>query len=100
MVWEFVIAEGQYEGWRLWKYNGLDSADKIGWLKNDLHKAGLKLEKLTDLGESLEHLLDRALEVNVKTKGEYQNVYINKEISLEPSTNMAPIDINDEDLPF
>jgi hypothetical protein len=82
MVWDMIITEGTYQGWHVWKYNGLDSAEKIHYLKNDLHRADLPLERISDLESALPQLLDRKLEVRVKTKlgehGESQNVYINK----------------------
>lgn len=44
--WEFVVADGRYQGRREWKYHLLDK-DRIGWLKRDLFRAGLELEDIS-----------------------------------------------------
>ena len=58
----------------------LISDDNICWLKNDLVRCGLILEKFSDLPERLGELLDIQLIVTLKTKGTNQNVYFNKRV--------------------
>jgi len=120
MEWEFVVHDGQYTGRREWKYNLIDSVDRVQWLKKDLFKAGLNLEDITKLEESLPLLLDRILEIRIKTKkgnnGQtYRNIYIKKHLetykpqqtngvptnSADPFANDGkPLNITDDDLPF
>ncbi|OYD06081.1 DUF669 domain-containing protein [Paludifilum halophilum] len=117
LEWEFVVAEGKYEGRHEWKYN-LIVPDRIRWLKQDLFNAGLDLEELEKLEQELPQLLDRVLEIEIKTnKSEktgkaYRNVYIRKVIDYKsfrkPDDSFAerhpgqkqPYDIADDDLPF
>lgn len=117
MEWEFVIHDGQYAGRREWKYNLIDSVDRVQWLKKDLFKAGLALDDITKLEESLPALLDRILEIRIKTKqgnnGQtYRNIYIKKHHETYEKNGMPtnpanpftddgkPLDITDDDLPF
>lgn len=115
MVWEFIVIEGKFKGRRIWKYNGLDSAEKIQWLKNDLWTAGLALERLTDLERNLSQLLDQFLEITLKTKGSVQGIYINKMLEMkdlpEPEIRKTEnraienpkvwaSDLTEDDLPF
>jgi len=119
LEWEFVISDGQFAGRREWKYNLIDNVERVQWLKRDLFKAGLDLEDITKLEESLPLLLDRILEIRIKTKrgnnGEtYRNIYIKKHHeTYKPKTNGLtanlgdpfvddgkPLEITDDDLPF
>ena len=102
MKWEFIVVEGNYEGRCIWRVSQLDAAERVGWLKQDLYNLGYKLESLTELKSTLEKTIDQIIEVNLKTKGEHQNVYIN-------SVNVdAPVEqekagrapLKDDDLPF
>lgn len=67
----------------LFRNNMMASAENVKWLKQDLCTCGLKLEKLTDLPNRLHELLDVQLEVTARTRGEHQNVYLNKRVTLE-----------------
>lgn len=91
LMWKLAILDEPYQGERVTKFNGLDSEDKISWLKQDLFKAGLELEDLPHLEQSLVHLLDRVLEIHIKSKmtsnGKIQNVYINKRLKNQEETS-------------
>lgn len=117
LEWEFIVHEGKFAGRHEWKYNMLDHVDNIQWLKKDLFRAGLDLEDITQLEESLPLLIDRLLKIEVKTKranngNQYRNVYIKKHLeTYKPQTNGAnpsnpfaddgkPLNITDDDLPF
>ena len=52
----------------------------LKWLKTDLFRCGLELEKLTDLPSRLEELIGVRLEITKKTSGEYSNTYFNKRL--------------------
>ncbi|MFD1423403.1 DUF669 domain-containing protein [Laceyella tengchongensis] len=101
MVWELAILDDPYHGERVTKFNGLDTQDKIAWLKQDLFKAGLELENLPDLEQELIHLLDRVLEIHLKTKttqrGKIQNIYINKRLKDQEE---EPANLKDLEIPF
>jgi hypothetical protein len=98
LVWVFLITEGPHQGRKVWKYNGLDTPDKIGYLKNDLHKAGLPLKSILGLQTEIRQLIGRKLEIRLKTKetptyGKMQNVYINKVISQAKPASPERLDL-------
>jgi len=78
LKWEFAVLSGPFKNRRIWLYHGLDNADALPYLKRDLAAAGLRLARLSELAGRLHELNGVILEVTLKTKGEYQNVYINK----------------------
>ena len=82
LKWTLRILAPHCRGRLLWRYNVLASKDQIKWLKNDLHTCGLDLDKLSDLSANLEKLLNVKLEINKRTRGENENVYLNKRIEL------------------
>ena len=99
LYWELEVVNGQHEGRKVFKRNGLDNPEKFGWLKTDLHRAGIELEKLSEIEMVLPDLLDRILEVQLKTgkptaEGKtYQNCYINKLLN-------ERVPFNENDMPF
>jgi hypothetical protein len=84
LYWEMEIVNGPYEGRKVFKRNGLDNPERFDWLKTDLHRAGIELQYLSEIEDVLPDLLDRVIEINLKTgkpnaEGKvYQNCYINK----------------------
>jgi hypothetical protein len=78
-----VIAPQQFQGRLLWRNNMLVSRDNIKWLKNDLNICGLRLNKLSDLPDHLDKLLDIQLEITKRTKGDFENVYFNRRILID-----------------
>lgn len=107
MVWELVVEEGSYKGRHLWKYNGLDSIDKITWLKQDFFQAGFPVESLNQVQELLPKLLDQYMKITLKTKtndkGSFQNVFFNGSVGADHAprkTESAPVVLTDSDLPF
>jgi hypothetical protein len=67
----------------LWRNNVLATKENLKWLKQDLATCGLFLDKLSDLNDNLDNLIDIKLEVTKKTIGDFQNVYLNKQIYIE-----------------
>jgi len=64
----------------LFKNSMIATAQNVEFLKRDLVACGVDLVKLSDLPGRLEELLDITLEVRKVTKGEYENVYIQKRL--------------------
>lgn len=83
LAWELKILAPMHAGRRLWRHNVLVTDENIRWLKSDLHRCDVDLEKLSELPGRLDQLLDIKLKVTVRTKGEYTNAYINKRLSDE-----------------
>ncbi len=78
LFWDLVVMDGQQKNRHIFKYNNI-TKESMGFLYDDLEKAGIKMESISELPELCEtEFPGRLLEVAVVTKGEYQNVYINK----------------------
>lgn len=83
LKWTLRIIAPRCAGRLLWRNNVMATRENIKWLKTDLHTCGLELEKLSELPEHLSRLLNVKLEVTKRTRGENENVYINRRIVLE-----------------
>jgi len=80
LKWGLRILGPTHEGRFLWRNNVMATDENIRWLKKDLYACGVRLARLSELPANLEQLLDIRLEVTKKTRGEYESVYINKQI--------------------
>ena len=87
LKWTLRILAPKFRGRLLWRNNVLATRENIKWLKTDLHTCGLDLERLSDLPTHLEKLINVKLEVTKRTRGENENVYINRRIVLEDDGN-------------
>jgi chemotaxis protein histidine kinase CheA len=77
----WVIADGEYEGKTAYNYQGIQSEDNLFYLGRDLVRLGYELpDSLSDLPEILKDIEKTKPMgvINLKTKGEYQNLYIRK----------------------
>ena len=110
LAWELTVLGPRYVGRKIWRNNMMITPENIRWLKHDLWKCGLKLQKLNDLKTRLTELLDLRLEVTLKTKKEIQNVFFNKLLTgkgqgkaenFEDKRNTADAEVYEEtDAPF
>ncbi len=83
LKWTLKILAPTHAGRLLWRNNVMASKENIKWLKNDLHVCGLEIEKLSELPERLDDLLDLTLEVTKRTRGENENIYLNRRIEID-----------------
>jgi hypothetical protein len=83
LKWTLKILAPTHAGRLLWRNNVMASKENIKWLKNDLHVCGVELEKLSDLPNRLEELLDLTLEITKRTRGENENIYLNRRIEID-----------------
>ena len=98
LSWQLRILTGDFEGRMLFKNSMLATSDNLRWLKTDLGICDLKLQKLSDLPDRLEDLLDITLEVYAKQDGDFQNVYFNKKLTtVKRDPDPSP---PGDDLPF
>jgi hypothetical protein len=93
------VLAGEYQGRCIFRYNGIANFDQVTFLKKDLHTCGLDLAKLSDLEDRIDELVGVVVEVTLKTKGEYQNCYINKQVKVASATERAAADA-DASLPW
>lgn len=82
LKWTLRILAPSHKGRLLWRNNVMASNENAKWLKQDLYTCGLELPKLSDLPGYLEQLIDIKLEVTKRTRGENENIYINRRIVL------------------
>ena len=96
--WILVVDSGPHEGRWLFKRNMLGSPQNMTFLKKDIAACGTDVpSKLSDL--KLESLLDLKVKVTKKTKGDFENVYIDRVVAEAKGT--TPIqEFNDDDIPF
>jgi hypothetical protein len=99
LKWELRIIAPEFIGRIIHKHNMLSTSENLKWLKTDLVTCGLELQKLSELQENLFHLLNCKLEITKKSKGEYENIYFNRLLTVteEPSSWQIT---KDEDLVF
>jgi len=100
------VVEGNYINHLISKRNSLDDSSRFGYLKADFGKIGLELTNISDLEDFLPNLLDRVIEVRLKTtkpndQGKtYQNCYIQKFVSMLKDYDNQVDGINLDDLAF
>ena len=82
LKWQLKILGPQHRGRMMFRNNVIASKENIKFLKADLLTCGLELGKLSELPDRLADLLDVALEVTKKTRGDYANIYMNKRVVL------------------
>jgi Protein of unknown function (DUF669) len=112
LVWELEIVDGEHKGRTVKKYSGFSSPEQIGYLKADLIKAGMHLERLSDLATRMGEMFGKMLKVTIKPQHDKgYRVYIeglaeeNMPAGEIKNNNPfaddgQPIDISDDDLPF
>jgi hypothetical protein len=90
LKWKLRILGPSSGGRLLWRNNLLASGPSLHWLKQDLCTCGLLLDKLSDLPNHLDQLLDLELDVTKRTVGDRVNVYLNKRTHpLQPASPTA-----------
>lgn len=83
LKWTLKILGPKCAGRLLWRNSVMASKENLKWLKTDLHTCGVIIEKLSELPSRLGDLLDVTLEVTKRTKGESENIYINRRIIVD-----------------
>lgn len=81
VTWVFRFEDGPYEGQTKLDFSGLETEQNLYYLAMRLQQLGYEPpESLDELGDILEDIKKtRPLaKINLKTKGDYQNVYIDK----------------------
>mgnify|MGYP000033816469 CR=1 FL=1 len=88
LQYELLVVSGQHTDRHIFK-NSVITPNSMPFFKADLKVMGIQLPKLSELPNHLEGMLDQALEITKKTKGEYANVYFNKRLLAPPSESPA-----------
>jgi len=82
LKWQLRVLGPQLRGRLIWR-NSVISNNSLKYLKTDLHRCGLDLEKISDLPAHLHKLLDVKLEVAARTKEDSQSIFFNRRIEVE-----------------
>ena len=90
LKWTFKILGPTYAGRLLWKHAVIGNDEAVKHIKGDLAVCGIILPKFSQLNQFLAKLLDLKLEISKQTRGEFENLYINKLISGGEETASAP----------
>lgn len=77
--WKFTITEGDYSGRHVW-HRQIVSEENLKFIRRDFDAVELQVEKLSEAAELLPQLTNVAVEIALKTRNEFQNVYINRRI--------------------
>lgn len=83
VLWKitFKVLTGSQNAGKLIFYTSvLNDAERLQYIKQDCYRLGFPIAKLSDLPKQFERMLDIKVEVQLKTKGEYQNCYIQKRL--------------------
>lgn len=91
--WAHVFTEGEYKGKTKWSYDGLESEDNLMWLGRKLQRLGYEIPEDFD---EVQAVLDKItkekplVRIRLKTKGEFQNVYIDEVLKGHVSSEESP----------
>jgi len=79
--WTWTISDGEFEKDTKLDFDGLETEDNLVFLGRKLARFGYELpEDITAINDILEELIDKQplARIRLKTKGEFQNVYVDK----------------------
>jgi cobalamin biosynthesis protein CobT len=79
--WTWTISDGEFEKDTKLDFDGLETEDNLVFLGRKLARFGYELpEDITAISDILEELIDKQplARIRLKTKGEFQNVYVDK----------------------
>lgn len=91
------IIKGKFEGRMVYKYSGLETENNISFLKTDFKKIGIKLPKnIVNITKTLEETIDKVIAIEIRTKGEFTNIWMNQIESDEEDADDDADDAKDE----
>jgi hypothetical protein len=92
------ITKGEKEGRMVYKYSGLETENNISFLKTDLKAIGLGIPKnIVNISKTLEESIDKVINLEVKTNGEFTNIYFRKLDEEQVEESIAEDDVSDEE---
>ena len=89
LLWDLRVLAGECKNRHVFKRNMLQTPENLNFLKGDLAVAGLALAKLSELPVKCKQLVKTCLEIRVKAKGEFSNIYIKKRMGDAPAQETA-----------
>lgn len=100
---ELSVTSGNHSGWPVSTLNDLEDPERLGWAKKHLQTLGLEVDPLSTLESRLTEAVHVPVEITIKTKGEYRNVYVNKRLGdagAVPAGAAKSAKHPDDDIPF
>jgi len=84
--WQLGVISGAHAGRKIFK-NSVITKDSLRFVKGDLEKLGVKLDRFSDLEKRLPSVIGKTIEASVVTKAkdggpEYTNIYFNRSLSI------------------
>lgn len=80
VVTVFTVADGNFSGKELYRFDGLDKEQSISFFKSMCETIGLEypasMVHLPDAVKAFKDSFDNMVNITMKTKGEYQNLYV------------------------
>ena len=79
--WTWTISDGEFEKDTKLDFDGLETEDNLVFLGRKLSRFGYELpEDITEISDILDELIEKQplARIRLKTKGEFQNVYVDK----------------------
>jgi len=99
LKWKLRILAPRFQNRILWR-NSVFTHNTLKYVKTDLHLCGLDLQKLSELPDHLEKLIEVKLEVTKKTRGDNENIYFNRRIETAASAKRFQREAGDALVPF
>lgn len=97
VCFDLQIASGPHANRKMWKRDGIDNEQSIGYFKGGLAKLGVEApDDPTDLPHVLSELIGTFCQVTVKIKGDYHNQYFDKAID-DDEVDTSDLDDMDDD---
>ena len=96
LKWKLRILAGPFENRWLFKNRAI-TPSTLEWVKKEMRVCGLELEPFSDLPHRLSELVNTELMVSKLTRGEYENIYLNKRVTPPNEGEIAELA---DDLPF
>lgn len=96
VAWSYEIEEGEFKGEKVSNYDGCETEENLKYLFLTLSRFGI--EAPDDLSEELEEILKNIekskpiCKIQIKTKGEYQNVYLQKVLNHSETKKLSTED--------
>lgn len=90
LVWKLRLLNGHGKDKVIYHRRLMDDKQKREWAFKDLMSIGMKARSWTEALDNLRDLTGMVIEVTLKTKGKYQNVWVNRAVR----------ELAEEDVPF
>ena len=96
--WTWTIADGEHEGDTKLDFDGLETEDNLVFLGRKLARFSYELpEDITEIADILDELIEKRpmARIRLKTRGEFQNVYVDKIMQSSSEEGDDDTDSND-----